>query len=277
MPRHSTATLATATLADLSAALALGLSATPAAAAVCVGACGVAGANGDVTAPPTSATYGWISTAGGVDGAGQLAVGGTNGSSFTTSAFTAAAGDNLRYYFNFISSDGQSAPGAFIYEDYAFVQLLDAATDSPVAMLFNARTEPDVLTVPGSGLDPISPGVTLTPPSSSIQIGTGAGGGPLWAPLGGDSGSCWGPGCGYTGWIRSDFQVANAGSYRLKFGVSNWGDTAYQTGLAYDGLSIGGHEIGEGVPEPASWALMILGFGGVGALLRRRREAAVAS
>jgi len=29
-----------------------------------------------------------------------------------------------------------------------------------------------------------------------------------------------------------------------------------------------------GVPEPASWALMILGFGAVGASLRRRRMAA---
>lgn len=31
-----------------------------------------------------------------------------------------------------------------------------------------------------------------------------------------------------------------------------------------------------GVPEPTSWALMIVGFGGVGAALRgRRRESAV--
>lgn len=30
-----------------------------------------------------------------------------------------------------------------------------------------------------------------------------------------------------------------------------------------------------GVPEPATWGLMILGFGGVGALLRRRRQGAV--
>jgi hypothetical protein len=29
---------------------------------------------------------------------------------------------------------------------------------------------------------------------------------------------------------------------------------------------------GPGVPEPTSWALLILGFGGVGAVLRRRRE-----
>jgi hypothetical protein len=32
-----------------------------------------------------------------------------------------------------------------------------------------------------------------------------------------------------------------------------------------------------GVPEPASWALMILGFGAVGALLRQRRGRAVAA
>lgn len=30
------------------------------------------------------------------------------------------------------------------------------------------------------------------------------------------------------------------------------------------------------VPEPASWALMILGFGSAGAMLRRRRSAAIA-
>jgi hypothetical protein len=27
------------------------------------------------------------------------------------------------------------------------------------------------------------------------------------------------------------------------------------------------------VPEPGAWAMMIMGFGGVGALMRRRREA----
>ena len=34
---------------------------------------------------------------------------------------------------------------------------------------------------------------------------------------------------------------------------------------------------GAGAPEPASWALMILGFGGVGAALRRSRKAAAAA
>lgn len=32
-----------------------------------------------------------------------------------------------------------------------------------------------------------------------------------------------------------------------------------------------------GVPEPAEWALMIIGFGSAGAMLRRRRSAAVAA
>ena len=34
---------------------------------------------------------------------------------------------------------------------------------------------------------------------------------------------------------------------------------------------------GPGVPEPAAWALMILGFGGVGASLRQRRRSALAA
>ena len=34
-------------------------------------------------------------------------------------------------------------------------------------------------------------------------------------------------------------------------------------------------DVGGGVPEPAAWALMLLGFGGLGAVLRGRRAAAV--
>ena len=34
---------------------------------------------------------------------------------------------------------------------------------------------------------------------------------------------------------------------------------------------------GPGVPEPASWAMMLMGFGGLGAVLRRRRPVALAA
>lgn len=249
-----------------------GVAAGQASAAVCIGACGSLGANGDVVAPPDgSPTYGWISTFGGVIGAGQIAgVGGTDGSSFTTNAFSANAGDNLQYYFNYVSSDGQDAPGQFIFEDYTFVELLDAATNNVVAMLFNARTEPSGSIVPGNGLPPISPGVTLTPASVPITLGSGPNGSPFWAPLGTHSGTCWGPGCGLTGWIRSDYTIGTGGNYKLLFGVSNWGDEIYDSGLAYSGITIGGNPIPEDVPEPATWAMFLIGFAGLGAILRRR-------
>ncbi len=258
------------------AAIAWALMATGASAASCIGKCGTLGANGDVTAPPGGGTYGWVSTFGGVTGAGQLpTIGGTNGSQFTTSAFTATAGQNLHYEFNFITSDGQFDPGGFIYEDYGSVQLIDVTTGNSI-MLFNARTEPSGTIAPGTGLPPIDPGVTLTPLDVPISPGSGTGtnnfpGGPVWSPLGSSSGTCYGAGCGLTGWIASDYTVATSGTYQLVFGVSNWSDTAFDTGLAYNGITIGTTPIGEDVPEPAAWALMLVGFGGLGATLRRRR------
>lgn len=44
-------------------------------------------------------------------------------------------------------------------------------------------------------------------------------------------------------------------------------------GLGYDNLLYDGQAAGGGVPEPASWAMMILGFGLAGAAVRRRRIA----
>ncbi len=43
---------------------------------------------------------------------------------------------------------------------------------------------------------------------------------------------------------------------------------------AYNGVNTGTIGAGLGaVPEPATWGLMIMGFGGIGAMLRRRRQA----
>jgi len=64
--------------------------------------------------------------------------------------------------------------------------------------------------------------------------------------------------------------------------------TAYAAGAAGPGMPVGmmhtifandfGHQafaFAGGVPEPATWLMMIMGFGGIGAALRRRRAGAV--
>ena len=58
--------------------------------------------------------------------------------------------------------------------------------------------------------------------------------------------------------------TAEATSNRI--GVRIYGVAATQAGMGVDNVSLTG-----GVPEPATWATMILGLGGVGAMMRRRR------
>jgi hypothetical protein len=247
----------------LAAVMSLALTGT-AAAQTCVGSCGTSGADGVVTAPPGGTTYSYVSTNGGVAGGGQLpGEGGTNGSTYTTAVFSAAAGDPLNFYFNYVTSDGSG------FADYAWAALLTAALD-PVAILFTARTQPDGSIVPGFDL----PGVeaTLTPASVPIIDG-----GPAWSPLGDSSGDCYngvGAGCGYTGWVHSTYDIATAGNYILAFGVTNWSDSAYDSGMAFSGITVAGVPVENAVPEPATWAMMLMGFGVVGFALRRRRGAA---
>lgn len=239
--------------------LAASLSGT-AIAQTCVGTCGTLGPDGDVTAPPGGTTYSYVSTSGGVDGAGQLeGEGGTNGSSYMTSVFTAAAGDPLNFWFNYVTSDGAG------FADYAWAALLTSSLD-PVAILFTARTHPTDSIVPGFDL----PGVEATLNPSSVPIIPG---GPDWSPLGFYSGDCFDEGCGYTGWINSTYNIADAGDYILAFGVTNWGDDAYDSGLAFSGITVAGQPVDNAVPEPGTWAMMLLGFGAVGFAIRRRKAA----
>ena len=248
----------------LTGAMALGMAS--AAQAQCVGNCGLSGANGDITVSPLGGSYRWVSTDQGVEGGGSLALGAERqGSRNTTGAFTANAGSTLTFYFNYATSDGAG------FADYAWSQLQTAA-GANVATLFTARTTPGGNTVPGFGLAP--PLATLVPTSTPILLGSGTNGGPVWAPLGGNSGQCFALGCGYTGWIQATYTIATAGTYRLAFGVSNWSDNAFDSGLAYAGVFMDGNPIG--VPEPASWAMLIAGFGLVGAAARRRRSAVAA-
>lgn len=220
---------------------------------------GTSGANGVVgLAPGGGSQYGWVSTDLGVTGVGLGLGGETTGSTLTSSLFSATAGENLHFSFNYVTSDGAG------FADYGWAQLLDSA-HSLVASLFTARTTPSGNSVPGSGMPAIA--ATMTPSTVTIIPG-----GPVWSPLGGNSGGCFDTGCGYTGWVQSDYTILATGNYFLEFGAVNWTDSSYDTGMAFDGLTVGGQPIGGGgtVPEPVSLALFGIGLAGLGAMRRRK-------
>jgi hypothetical protein len=121
----------------------------------CVGSCGTDGADGVVTLSPIgSSHYEWVSTAGGSNGVGALPTGAlgseTDGSTLATQVFTATAGTSLNFYFNYVTSDGAG------YADYAWAELFNSA-NTPVALLFTARTVASGTIVPGTGM-PTPPG-----------------------------------------------------------------------------------------------------------------------
>lgn len=257
--------LATLLSASAIAALASGASAaTLTGVGTYTGNAGIGTANGDVIAAPVgNGSFVYVTTTGGVSGAAGYSLGGERtGTELTTFNFMANAGDTLEYYFNYITSDGAG------YSDYAYVGL-NNLDNSTTTNLFNARTAATGNTVPGTGLPGIDPSVTLDPTSTAIQ-----GSNPNWSALGSDSGSCYSTGCGYTGWVKSTYAITAAGNYSFTFGVTNWTDSDYQSGLAIAGLKVGSDVIiGDDpnpVPLPAAGWMLIAGLGGLAAMRRKQ-------
>ena len=221
-------------------------------------------ADGVVTLAPGFSSYQWMSTNGAPSKGGILPVGAlgseTNGTTVNTPTFTVAAGDKLNFFFNYITSDGAS------FVEYAWAALFDS-TSTLDSYLFTARTTTSGDTVPGFGLPGIGAGVSLNPSSTAIIAG-----GPAFSPLGGSSGACYSTGCGYTDWIQMNYTFTAAGDYSLKFGVTNWSDTAYDSAFAVAGVAINDVPIDDNkVPEPATLALLGISLAGLG-ISRRRRQ-----
>jgi hypothetical protein len=69
---------------------------------------------------------------------------------------------------------------------------------------------------------------------------------------------------GSSGWISFSYTAETAGDYTLELGVANHGDNGFPSTAVLDQVSL------SAAPEPASWAMMLAGFGLVGGAMRAR-------
>jgi hypothetical protein len=80
------------------------------------------------------------------------------------------------------------------------------------------------------------------------------------------------------GWVCGD-SIASGSDEGTLHTLTGWGDYQFYdfystgtNGAAPGNVLLGGLALTPSVPEPGTWAMMILGFGAVGAAVRRRRK-----
>jgi len=181
-----------------------------------------------------------------------------NGSKITSGSFSALAGAALRIQFNYVSTDRKG------YDDCAWARLLDADTSATVSWLFTATSSHtnNKGIVPGDVVDKklFDPEDVITN-YDAFEFTSKTALDPVnWSPLGVSNRSCWednAAGCGFTGWLESRTTFANSGNYRVEIGVVNRGDTANDTGLAFDFQGLTDSRIAVAVPEPGSYAMLL--------------------
>lgn len=243
----------------------------------CTGTCGATAPGGDVGASPTgNALFGYVSTTGSealntspIDVKANATGTATNGSRVLSGAFDAAGGDQLSLYFNYVSTDGKG------FDDYAWARLVNATDNTLVSWLFAARSTNSGTrhVVPGDLLDKdaFDPDRTLVG-YQDWDFNSKTASDPVdFSVLGDSNGTCWednAKGCGYTGWMESLHSFREAGSYRVEVGVTNWGDTAYDSALAFDYRHLSATAP---VPEPATLSMLASGLALLGIATRRRR------
>lgn len=248
----------------------------------CTGACGAVAPAGDIGASPTgNAQYGYVTTFGSAaTGVSPIEVkdnqtgAATNGSRLLSSAFSAGRGDALNMHFNYVSTDGKG------FDDYAWARVVNAGDNSLVSWLFSARSTNSGTrnVVPGNALDKdqFDPDQTLVN-YKDFEFTSKTASDPVnFSVLGDSNGTCWqdnAKGCGYTGWLESLYSFSEAGSYRVEVGVSNWGDTLYDSALAFDFAQLQGGTLVTAVPEPGTLPMLASGLALLGAVVRRRRRA----
>jgi hypothetical protein len=252
----------------------------------CTGACGAVAPGGDIGASPTgNAAFGYVTTFGSTaTNVSPIAVknnstgAATNGSTFLSAAFGAASGDQLGMFFNYVSTDGKG------FDDFAWARVVNASDNALVSWLFSARSTNSNTgnVVPGDALDKkeFDPDEVIVN-YKDFEFTSKTTDDPVdFSVLGDSNGTCWrdnAPGCGTTGWLESIYRFTDAGSYRVEVGVSNWGDEAYDSALAFDFANLRGTPQGptgpvSQVPEPGTLPLMFGGLALLGTLVPRRRR-----